>query len=57
MAKKKKPMGRPKGPQDKLKKAFSTKLDQGLIERIKERALTEGRSKNNLVEFVLNENI
>lgn len=49
--------GRPKGPKNKLKKAFSTKLDQGLIKRIQERAEKEQRSKNNLVEFVLNENI
>ncbi len=49
--------GRPKGPKNKLKKAFSTKLDISIIKRIEQRAEKEQRSKNNLVEFVLNENI
>ena len=57
MRKKSKPKGRPKGPENSQKKAFSTKLDRSIIKRIEERAIKESRSKNNLVEMVLNENI
>jgi hypothetical protein len=49
--------GRPKTPKNKLKRGFSTKLDPALIDRIGKRAEKEQRSKNNLVEIVLDQNI
>lgn len=49
--------GRPKGPKNSQKQAFSTKLNPALIERIEKRAAKEHRSKNNLVEIVLDENV
>ncbi len=43
--------------QHNKKRDMSLRLDPSIIKRIEERAEKEQRSKNNLVEFVLNENI
>lgn len=55
MARKKESRGRPKMDETKKKVGFSVKLKPDLITRIDNRADEEGRTRNGMIEFVLNE--
>jgi hypothetical protein len=53
----KKSTGRPKMAENKRKKQFPTKLDPAIISRIERQSAKENRSKNNLVENILDKNL
>lgn len=54
---KKKSPGRPEMPEKDRKKPFPTKLHPSIIDRVARQAVKEGRSRNNLVERILDENL